>query len=314
MLNILEAFFRRPWLHLLPLILMLALGATTVASTKAKYVSVGTLSATNESLLNDVTGSASSAFTFETQAVLTSRQINELLRTEEFLDRVAQRAGVTATAQSNELLRAEIRSSISAFADGDTLVRVNATTRVPDQSQRLAQATIDAFLEQAVLTETEDSESTEEFLTARVNAAETKMLEAQKALDDEAIAQGGGALDQLDLAEQVKIQRLQATADRAESQYEEALTALENAQLETEKARTVVEQRLKQLDAPQLGIKQAWVRKAALTLILFGVLGVLMSLALVVVTATLDRTIRVPNDITARYGLDVLAVVPDMRR
>jgi capsular polysaccharide biosynthesis protein len=39
-----------------------------------------------------------------------------------------------------------------------------------------------------------------------------------------------------------------------------------------------------------------------------------LSLALVLVTATLDRTIRVPNDITAKYGLDVLAVVPNMRR
>ena len=51
-----------------------------------------------------------------------------------------------------------------------------------------------------------------------------------------------------------------------------------------------------------------------MTLILFGVLGVMLSLALVVVTATLDRTIRIPNDITARFGLDVLAVVPDTKR
>ena len=49
-------------------------------------------------------------------------------------------------------------------------------------------------------------------------------------------------------------------------------------------------------------------------MILFGVLGAMLSLALVVVSATLDRTIRVPNDITAKFGLDVLAVVPETSR
>jgi hypothetical protein len=33
----------------------------------------------------------------------------------------------------------------------------------------------------------------------------------------------------------------------------------------------------------------------------------------VIVAATLDRTIRVPGDITAKFDLDVLAVVPDAR-
>ena len=40
----------------------------------------------------------------------------------------------------------------------------------------------------------------------------------------------------------------------------------------------------------------------------------MLTLASVVVAATLDRTIRLPNDITGNFGLDVLAVVPDVRR
>ena len=50
-----------------------------------------------------------------------------------------------------------------------------------------------------------------------------------------------------------------------------------------------------------------------LTVIIFGVLGTLLALASVIAAATLDRTIRVPCDITAKFGLDVLAVVPDAR-
>ena len=61
--------------------------------------------------------------------------------------------------------------------------------------------------------------------------------------------------------------------------------------------------------APRAGSKNA-----AMTMIVFGVLGTILSLASVVVSATLDRTIRVPNDITGRFGVDVLAVVPDTSR
>ena len=61
MLNILEAFFRRPILHLLPLILMLGLGVASVVNMKQQYRSVGTLSVTNESLLADLTNAASTA-------------------------------------------------------------------------------------------------------------------------------------------------------------------------------------------------------------------------------------------------------------
>jgi capsular polysaccharide biosynthesis protein len=37
----------------------------------------------------------------------------------------------------------------------------------------------------------------------------------------------------------------------------------------------------------------------------------LLMLASVIASATLDRTVRVPNDITGKFGLDVLAVIPD---
>ena len=48
-------------------------------------------------------------------------------------------------------------------------------------------------------------------------------------------------------------------------------------------------------------------------MIVFGVVGVMLSLATVVLSASLDHTIRVPNDVTARFGVDVLAVVPDFK-
>ena len=69
------------------------------------------------------------------------------------------------------------------------------------------------------------------------------------------------------------------------------------------------------LDEPEPALApQGRLKKAAITMIVFGVLGTILSIVTVVVSATLDRTIRVPNDITSKFGVDVLAVVPDTAR
>ena len=96
--------------------------------------------------------------------------------------------------------------------------------------------------------------------------------------------------------------------DRAGRQLQDALDA---AALQTDQATAVVAQRLQTLDEPEIPCPRAAaaegrvdddpLRRASAHRCRW---------RLVVVSATLDRTIRVPNDITAKFGLDVLAVVP----
>jgi capsular polysaccharide biosynthesis protein len=84
---------------------------------------------------------------------------------------------------------------------------------------------------------------------------------------------------------------------------------------QTETAPAVVEQRIRVLDEPEApAAAEGRMKKAVLTVAVFFVLGVLLSLGSVVLAASLDRTVRVPNDITARFGVDVLAVVPNATR
>src|SRR6476661_5788132 len=54
-LSVLEAFFRHPWLHSLPLAVMLAVGVTAALDHDDRYRSVATMTATDRSLLSDVT-------------------------------------------------------------------------------------------------------------------------------------------------------------------------------------------------------------------------------------------------------------------
>ena len=91
-LNLLEAFFRRPWLFLLPIVISVAWGVSSGAGTPTEYRSVGTISATSESLLGDLTQAPSNqTFSYESPATVTARNVNELLRTNEFLTEVVDR-------------------------------------------------------------------------------------------------------------------------------------------------------------------------------------------------------------------------------
>src|SRR6188472_1532606 len=74
-LNVLEAFFRRPWLHLLPLILMLALGAATAFSKSPVYRAAGTITAESSTLIGDLTQQNNQGFNFDTPATVTARNI-----------------------------------------------------------------------------------------------------------------------------------------------------------------------------------------------------------------------------------------------
>jgi uncharacterized protein involved in exopolysaccharide biosynthesis len=316
MLNILEAFFRRPWLHLLPLFLLCALGAASVLSMTPQYKSVGTLNATGESLLNDLTEAANTpGLTFDPPAVVTARQINQLLTTDFFLTRVAEAAGLGTAIENGTLLKVQIRDFTGASADGDNLVRVGSTSRNPELSERLARATMTSYVDWVVESEVSESTGSADFLVQQVDetAAEVDAAwdDVRQYLVDNPLAESEDAPMELRL----QLQRLREVLDRAENRHEQALNARDAAELATAQARVVVQQRLQTVDEPEIPTSpEPRLRKAALTLFLFGAVGAVLSLALVVMTATLDRTIRVPNDITAKFGLDVLAVVPDKRR
>lgn len=313
MLNILEAFFRRPWLHLLPLALLVAFGAFTAFNAPQEFRSMGSLNAIRNDQLTEITERNQAGFTYETPASITARSINEQLRTRAFVALVAQKVSPGETPE-NAFIRQEVPESVSASADGDNLVQVSATTADPQLSADLAGATLEAYRETVLTEEIEASEQSAAFLEQQNTAASEVLAEAQAAVDAFAIQQPGPIIEQ-PLDQQIAFARLEADVERAEARYGASLEALNAAELEAAQAQTVVEQRLRIQDEAEAPIaSEPRLRKAILTVVLFIVLGIMLSLASVVVSATLDRTIRLPNDITGNFGLDVLAVIPEARR
>lgn len=313
MLNILEAFFRRPWLHLLPLILMLILGAVTAFSTGNEFRSVGTISAASSTVIDEIT-QQTPGVTFETPATITARNINEQLRTANFLTLVAQNAELQSTDATAPIVLQTIAESVAAAADGDSLVRVTATNADPELAFRLADATLAAYRETVLNNRITQSESAVTFLQTQSDAALEEVNLARDELDAYLTANPVQSAEDRSPQQQVEVDRLTAEVERAEGRYSLARDKVDAANEEMAQATVEIEQRYKVLDPPEVPLAaEPRLKKAVLTLILFGVLGIGLSLASVVVSATLDRTIRLPNDVTGKFGLDVLAVVPDAR-
>jgi uncharacterized protein involved in exopolysaccharide biosynthesis len=313
-LNVLEAFFRRPWLHLLPIILLAALGGASAFSAKQSFEAVGTITVESSTGIGDITGTNNSGFNFDTPASSTARNINEKLRTNEFLNAVADKLQADSEPTQRALLRQTISESVTAVDDGDQLVRVKATSDRAELSLRIAQATIDSYIETIIASNVKSSTQTVEFFKAQVADALTAYQAAEQALNDYLIANNISPDADPPVNQQIVINSLQSDLDRKESQYEAKLQSLDQANLVAASTQTETEQRIQLTDPPELpGAPLGRLRKAVLTVVIFGVLGTLLALASVIAAATLDRTIRVPSDVTAKFGLDVLAVVPDAR-
>lgn len=312
LLNLLEAFFRRPWLYLLPIVLALAWGVASAASGTKEYRSVGTINATTESILGDLTEAANApGFTFETPASVTARHVNELLRTREFLRVVTEEMGLSTGGETDPLLLQTVRRSVGAYADGDNLVRIAAATDDPELSQRLAKATMDSYRQWIIDNDVAQSTEAEQFFENLVAQTEEDLRVAQDALNRYALENPVEDEENRPLSQRLQIESLQAVVDRAATQYQNALDKRDEANLATAQARTVVEQRLQVVDEPEVPLAaEPRLRDAIMTVAIFAVLGTMISIALLVVAAMLDRTVRVPADIEARLGVEVLAIVP----
>ena len=255
------------------------------------------------------------AFGYESSANVTSRTINQLLGTRAFLDVVITNAGLKSSIESGVLTRDEVRASISSWSQGDNLVAVSASTANPEQSERLAAATLSSFVEYVIRNDIADAEIRIGTYEGIRDERREQYTAAFTELSNYVASHPAGDEDDRPVNERLDISRLEDAVRRADNAFIEAEANVENARLAAAVARTVVERQLHVVDEPQLPLyAEAGLRKAVMTVAVFGVLGALLALGVVVLAAMLDRTIRTPDEISARFGVEVLAVVPSARR
>jgi capsular polysaccharide biosynthesis protein len=265
-------------------------------------------------LLTELTG-ATPSFGYESVAAVTARNLQRLLTTDAFIDDLIRRAGLTTAIESEVLDHDDVRNSIIAVPRGDNLVSVSATTPNPEQSVRLATAALDGFVEYVVSNDIADA---------------TVRIETYEQIRDENLERLNAAIDDLNkyvkdhpagneeirpVNERLALDRLEEQVSRMDDLYQTAEQNVNDARLAANVARTVVARQLRVIDEPTLPTyPTSGLRSMVMTVGIFVVVGSNLSAGILVVRTLLDRSIRSPEDIEARFGVEVLAIVPAARR
>jgi capsular polysaccharide biosynthesis protein len=307
----LENFFRRWYLYLIPVVVLGALGLMSVSGSKSKFQSIGTFNVESTTVLSSLSGGTDPGFGYDTPADATSKRINATLGTDQFIKDVLNRSGYTESLPVGMSL-GQVRSSISAFSNGANLVNVAATTTDPNLSQKLAASTIAAFVQSVVDSNASQSTAAIKFFDDLLTTYQGNIDSANKALNDYMTAHPVSSLGVRSADEQAEITRLTAAVTAAQSQYDGATAKRQDAQLQAEQTKADVGERMRLVDPPQVpALPLSGMKAKVQGLATFIFLGVLLMVGAVVLGTLVDHSIQTANDVKEKLGVRVLGVVPD---
>lgn len=316
-LRILESYFRHRWLYLLPIVLMIGLGTAFVLIKKPIYTSKGVLYVETQSYLASLTDVRDSHASFwVTPGQVVSQEFNELLKTDAFVRAIIRQTDLEevmdkGTTEVNELI-VETRKNIGTTAIGGNQLLVNAEHEDPVVAYQIVTAAIDGYLQWRINAGLVESEVAQVFFRDLIDSYEADLTaaraEMQRYLETHPIPLRGERPG----VEVLEIDRLQAEIDLAASRYATALDKEENTRLSITQIESDARQTYFLIDAPHIPEEpNASLRNLALQVGIFVAVGVLLSGGLIVGTALIDRSFRLPVDVAHRLNLPVLTMVSD---
>jgi uncharacterized protein involved in exopolysaccharide biosynthesis len=313
MLRLLETFFRRWWLYLVPLVLLAGVGFMSVSGAAPKFRSTGTLNVETATVLSSLSDTQSNGnFGFDTPAQTTAKKINSLIGTDQFMGKVITAAGLDEAVKSGALTVDKVRGSVGAGDVGQTFVKVTATMANPTDAQNLATATINSFVQGVVDSQVAQSQAAETFFQGLLSTYQAEVDTARQKLNDFLTANPAPVLGTRPDEQAAELTRLDGDVTQAETRYNSALSKSEDARLSTEQTRADINQRLEIVDSPALPVAPLPQMKAAVFgFATFLIVGLILTSGAVVVGAMLDHSVRFPADVRERLSVRVLAVVPD---
>jgi hypothetical protein len=311
-LHLVDNLFRRLPLYLVPVVVMLFLGATLAQSASDDYVSAATIDASENPLVGELDVRGAEGGFRQTAAQTTADFIGEQLRTDVFATDVAEAAGLGEALENGLITPMTIRSSVGVTPNGDSIIKVRSTWSDPVTAQLLGQATIETYREYVVDTVASDGLAAVDFYTALQEQAQEQVVAAQRELQDYVVNLPPLAADEVRPIEQeLTIQRLNSALDRAEENVQTSTAEIETARLQVAQSRSEAGQSVRVIDPPSLpGVPQPKLFKMLSVVLVFGVLGVLISGTALVVTTALDRTIRFDLDVVPATGSPIVATIP----
>ena len=304
-------------LYLLPVAMFVAIGVYTAGNITADYASYARLSATSNPYLAQPAIRGTEIGFYESPADGTARLINEQLQTDAFIDDVASRAGLTEAIDTGAITRVDVRNQIGASGAGQNTLQVNARWADPDTAYRLVDATIKGYTEYLAEIAAADSLEAVEFWTDQLIEAseDVQVAEDRAATTTSSSCHPYPTSQNRSTAQELEIQRLNATLDRALEDERDAQDSVDEAQLTANQAASSSARELTVIDAPEIAAAPEPVRRDKITAIaMFTLLGVLIALAALVLSTVADRAVRTRSQLAHTAGIGSVVVVPRIKQ
>ena len=305
-----NAFRRLVWL-MIPVVLFAALGFWQASKTLDLYQSGGRLTASTNPLVDQQVGGAPERQYWETPAQASSRTINEQLRTDSFIEQVADRAGLKEAVDAGFLDLVTIRGAVWSSANGTSLVNVNATWGDPQTAFGLVSGTISAYQQYVAASVASLSEEAVAFHVEQLSEFEAEVETAQAELEQ--FVEDAGDIDADDRSVTVDIQLTRLTSALAAAEAKVAATKadIDEAELAVEQSRSEAGRSLTVIDEPNVpSAPQSTLIERISTIISFTMLGVVIMLAALVIGTVLDQSVASASDLRPLNGVEHVAVVP----
>lgn len=300
---------------LLPILGMTAFGVSQASNTPQVYQSTGTLSASTNPLVPELSATGANVQWWEGPAAATSRIINERLSTNTFIAAVAEQAGLRGAIDAGLIDLGVVRAAIWASPNGDSILSINAQWNDAQTSYQLVAATISQY--EAFITETVAGNSSE---AVTYYSEQLDSLQAERDTAERALTDYIAGLAQYDddatypIGVQIEVDRLTSRLDAVESQIAAAEAKIDEARLQESQQTTQAGRSFTVVDEPRVsGAPQSTLMKRVMIIAAFLLMGVVIAAAALLLTTVLDQTVASPADLLALGGVALVATVPPVR-
>ena len=314
-LRISESYFRHRWLYLLPIVLMWGIAAVSI-SIAPLYLARGVMYVEQESVLSSLISVRDTNISWETPADQTSLEIGELLQTDAFIRAVIHGTNLEEHMDEGstivDQIMDEVRENVWADAPGNNQVRVAATHNDPEIAYQLVDATIENYTLWKINANRAEIVSAHEFFSDLLDQYDSELEIARRDLKNYLATHPEPARGNRPDIEVLDLSRLQSDLESADSRYADTLTLKDNAELALSQAESSVRQTYFYIDAPRVPEEPATtLMDTAVKIIIFTVVGVILSAIGILGGMLLDRSFRFPLDVQHSIDLPVIAAVPE---
>lgn len=316
LLRLCESYFRHRWLYWLPCLLMAGAAYFYVINLPATYVTHGTLYVQDKTLLSSLTALQSDGYTWITPAQATVSELSELLSSKAFIRAIVASTDLEVTLTKGpdavESTLEEARSALWVQALGNNLVMISAAHEMPRVTHQLVSATIEAYLQWQTNLTRNDSVAAQKFFADLITSYQAAVDTARLALNNYLATRPRPLQGERNEQETAEIARLQTVVDHAEERLNRAQDQEEQARLALVQTESDVRQSYSVVDAPARPLNpERSLKELLLTLIMFMVAGVGLSVTALIGSALLDQSFHFPLDVQQALQLPVLALVTE---